>query len=260
MTPEAQFSSQVEDNIRRMSEDADLGKMSLDWMIYCGGTYGYSYNFSWLGRPVIQYPADTVGLQEIIWRTRPDLIIETGIAHGGSLILSASLLAMLDYTDAVREGRSLNPMESRRKVVGLDIDIRAHNRRAIEAHPLSHLIEMIEGSSTASEIVEETRRRSERYERVMVCLDSNHTHEHVLAELRAYAPLVTPDCYCIVFDTVIEDVPAGWFTDRPWDKGNNPKTAVFEFLRDNGDFEIDHSIHEKLQITVARDGFLKRLG
>lgn len=259
MTPEARFSSQVEDNIRRMSEDFDLGKMSLDWMIYCGGNYGYSYNFSWLGRPIIQYPADTVGLQEIIWRTRPDLIIETGIAHGGSLILSASLLAMLDYTDAARDGRILNPKESRRKVIGLDIDIRAHNRRAIEAHPLSHLIEMIEGSSISPEVIEATIRSATGYERIMVCLDSNHTHEHVLGELNAYAPLVSPGCFCVVFDTLIEDVPAGWFVDRPWDKGNNPKTAVVEFLKSNHDFQIDYSIHQKLQITVARDGFLRRL-
>ncbi len=259
MNPEAQFKLQVEDNIQRMSDDPDMWSKSLDWMFYCGGTYGYSYNFSWLGRPIIQYPADTVGLQELIWKTRPDLIIETGIAHGGSLVLSASMLALLDYADAVAGGSSLNPRESKRKVIGLDIDIRAHNRDAIEAHPLSHLIEMIEGSSISPEVVERVLKSAEGYERVMVCLDSNHTHEHVLGELRAFAPLVTTGCYCVVFDTVIEDVPAGWFKDRPWDKGNNPKTAVYAYLGENSDFEIDKSFHEKLQTTVARDGFLRRM-
>lgn len=220
----------------------------------------YSYNFFWAGRPIIQYPQDMVALQEIVWATRPDLIIETGIAHGGSLILSASLLAMLDYCDAAEAGESLDPARPRRKVLGIDIDIRPHNRAAIEAHPLAARIEMIEGSAIAPEVMAQVRARAEGAGRVMVCLDSNHTHDHVLAELEAYADLVTPGCYCIVFDTVVEDLPAEMAGDRPWGPGDNPKTAVHAWLPDNPDFEIDHGMDAKLLISVAPDGYLRRKG
>ena len=231
----------------------------------------YSYTFSWLSRPIIQYPQDMVAMQELIWSVKPDLIIETGIAHGGSLILSASMLAMIDYCEAAEAGKPLDPKASRRRVLGLDIDIRAHNRAAIEAHPMSHRIDMIQGSSVAADIVAQVHEIAKGYLRVLVCLDSNHTHDHVLAELEAYAPLVGPDSYCIVFDTVIEDMPDDMFSDRPWGKGNNPKTAAREYLRrlkEEGrtaadgaplHFEIDKMIENKLLITVAPDGYLKRI-
>jgi len=230
----------------------------------------YSYNFFWLGRPIIQYPQDMAALQEIIWAARPDLIIETGIAHGGSLLLSASMLALLDYCDAVEGGHVMDPRACRRRVLGIDIDIRAHNRAAIEAHPMAHRIDMIEGSSVSPEVVARVREAASRYERVMVILDSNHTHEHVLAELEAYAPLTSRGSYCVVFDTVVEDLPDAMFPDRPWGKGNNPKTAVWEYLRllgsegrkamDGADLtlEVDTGIEDKLLITVAPDGYLKR--
>ena len=231
----------------------------------------YSYNFFWMGRPIIQYPQDMVALQELIWEVRPDLIVETGIAHGGSLILSASMLALLDYCDAVEAGRALVPRDCRRRVLGIDIDIRAHNRAAIEAHPMAHRVDMIEGSSVAPEVVAQVREVATRHERVMIILDSNHTHEHVLAELEAYAPLTSPGSYCVVFDTVVEDLPEAMFPDRPWGKGDNPKTAVWEYLRllgsegrkasDGADLalEIDRTIEGKLLITVAPDGYLKRI-
>jgi len=218
----------------------------------------YSYNFFSLGRPIIQYPQDMVAIQELIWRIKPDFVIETGIAHGGSLILSASMLALLDYCEAVEAGRPLDPATTRRRVLGIDIDIRAHNRAAIEAHPMSHRIDMLQGSSIAPEMIAEVRKRAERHERIVVFLDSNHTHEHVLAELEAYAPLVSPSSYCVVFDTVIEDLPAGMYPDRPWDVGNNPKTAVREFLSRNHDFEVDEDMGAKLLITVAPGGYLRR--
>lgn len=218
----------------------------------------YSYNFSALGRPIIQYPQDMVAIQELIWMTKPDLVIETGIAHGGSLILSASMLALLDYCDAVEAGQTLDPKTPRRRVLGIDIDIRAHNRAAIEAHPMAHRIDMIQGSSIAPEIVAEVHKRAAGNERVLVILDSNHTHEHVLTELDAYASLVSPGSYCVVFDTVIEDLPAGMYPDRPWDVGNNPKTAVHEFLSRNRDFEVDEDMEAKLLITVAPGGYLRR--
>ncbi len=202
---------------------------------------------------------------------RPDLIIETGIAHGGSLILSATMLSLLDYCDAVEAGKVLDPKATRRRVLGIDIDIRAHNRAAIEAHPMAHRIDMIQGSSIAADVVERVRGIAKGYARVMVCLDSNHTHEHVLAELEAYAPLTSQGSYCCVFDTVVEDLPPQANANRPWGKGDNPKTAVWEYLkrlekegREAADgaalgFEIDRSIENKLLLTVAPDGYLRRV-
>ena len=219
----------------------------------------YSYNFAWQGRPIIQYPQDIVAIQELIWSTKPDLIIETGIAHGGSLILSASLLALLDLAEAVEAGTNLDPRSSRRLVLGIDIDIRAHNRAAIEAHPLASRIRMIQGSSIDPDVIAQVHDIAAGYERILICLDSNHTHDHVLAELEAYAPLVSQGSYCIVFDTIIEDLPADMFPNRPWGPGNNPKTAVWEYLKSHPEFEIDRDIQHKLLITVAPDGYLRRL-
>ena len=230
----------------------------------------YSYNFKWLSRPIIQYPQDIVAMQELIWQIKPDLIIETGIAHGGSLIMNASMLALLDYCEAVEDGKTLDPRATHRRVLGIDIDIRPHNRAAIEAHSMSHRIDMIQGSSIAPEVIAQVQEIAKDYKRVLVCLDSNHTHEHVLAELEAYAPLTSKGSYCCVFDTLIEDMPNEMFQDRPWGKGNNPKTAVLEYLKRlqgegrkavDGDplrFEIDKMIENKLLITVAPDGYLKR--
>ena len=212
-----------------------------------------------MSRPIIQYPQDMVAMQELIWRVRPDLIIETGIAHGGSLIFSASMLALLDMADAIESGVTLDPAKSNRKVLGIDIDIRAHNRAAIEAHPMASRIQMIQGSSIATEIVAQVHEIAADYQRVLVCLDSNHTHAHVLAELHAYAPLTSMGSYCVVFDTIVEDVPADMFPDRPWGPGDNPKTAVREYLKTHTEFEIDKSIQHKLAITVAPDGYLRRL-
>lgn len=219
----------------------------------------YSYNFLWHGRPIIQYPQDMVAMQELVWATRPDLIIETGIAHGGSLVLSASLLTMLDYADAVASGDMLDPRAPRRRVLGIDIDIRQHNRAAILAHPLAGRIDMLQGSSIDPDIIEQVTQIARGFERVMVCLDSNHTHDHVLAELQAYAPLVSPDCYCVVFDTVIEELPTQAYPDRPWDVGNNPRTAVKAYLATHAEFAVDDDIESKLLITVAPGGYLRRL-
>jgi cephalosporin hydroxylase len=219
----------------------------------------YSYNFSALGRPIIQYPQDIVAMQELIYTVKPDLIIETGIAHGGSLIMSASMLALLDVCDAISDGTAFDPRMSRRKVLGIDIDIRSHNRVAIEAHPMASRIQMIQGSSIAPEIIEEVHEIAQSYDRILVCLDSNHTHEHVLAELLAYASLTSVGSYCIVFDTIVEDIPPNLISERPWGPGNSPKTAVWEFLKSHPDFEIDKLVQNKLLITVAPDGYLKRI-
>jgi cephalosporin hydroxylase len=219
----------------------------------------YSYNFAWQGRPIIQYPQDMVAMHELIWQIKPDLIIETGIAHGGSLVFSASQLAQLDICDAIESGTSIDPKSSKRKVLGIDIDIRPHNRAAIESHPMSSRIQMIQGSSIAPEIIAQVKEIAKGFNRILVCLDSNHTHDHVLAELHAYAQLTSVGSYCCVFDTIVEDLPKEMFPDRPWGPGDNPKTAVWEYLKTHPEFEIDKSIQNKLLITVAPDGYLKRL-
>ena len=209
----------------------------------------YSYNFSWLGRPIIQYPQDIVAMQELIWSLQPELIVETGIAHGGSLIFSASMLEL----NAACGG----PADAR--VVGIDIDIRAHNRSAIEAHPMCRRITMLEGSSVAPGIVAQVRAMAAGKKSVLVCLDSNHTHAHVLAELEAYAPLTTVGSYCVVFDTIVEDLPKPLSGDRPWGPGDNPKTAVREYLAAHPEFETDRAIDHKLLIGVAPEGYLRRV-
>lgn len=218
----------------------------------------YSYNFFWMGRPIIQYPQDIIAMQELVWRTRPDVIVETGIAHGGSLILSASLLAMLDICDATEAGAVLNPCHPKRRVVGVDIDIRAHNRAAVEAHPMSKRITMIQGSSVDPNIVSQVRAVVGDAKRVLVCLDSNHTHDHVYQELLAYAPMVTPGSYCVVFDTLIENLSDEMFPDRLWSIGDNPMTAVHAFIQGNNQFDIDEAMDAKLQISAAPRGYVRR--
>ena len=252
------FKREVAESITNMGADADLQALSRIWLQHIS-EHRYSHNFQWLGRPIIQVPQDVTAIQEIVWQVRPDLIIETGIAHGGSLILSASMLALLDMCDAIKAGEMMDPRQSKRKVLGIDIDIRAHNQAAIEAHPMASRIQMIEGSSIAPEVIHQVQQVAKDYGRVLVCLDSNHTHEHVLAELEAYASLTSIGSYCVVFDTLVEDMPKEMFPDRPWGTGNNPKTAVWEYLKSHPEFEIDKAIQHKLLITVAPDGYLKRI-
>lgn len=204
----------------------------------------YSYNFSWMGRPIIQYPQDMIAMQELIWDIKPDLIIETGIAHGGSLIYYASLLELI----------------GKGEVLGIDIDIREHNRIEIEKHPMFKRIKMFEGSSVSAEMAERVRQYASGKETILVSLDSNHTHEHVLQELEIYAPFVSKDSYIVVFDTIVENLPEGYFSQqRPWGISNNPKTAVLDFLKKNEAFVIDYSIDNKLLISVAPEGYLKRI-
>lgn len=234
-------------------------------------SHKYAHNFSWMGRPILQVPQDVYAIQELVWTVKPDLIIETGIAHGGSLVLSASLLALLDYCDAVAGVKPLDIEKPSRKVLGIDIEIRPHNRKALDEHPMRRYIEMLEGSSVAPEIADKVRARAADFNRVMVFLDSNHTHDHVLGELLAYAPLVSPGSYCVVWDTGVEDLPAEMVADRPWGKGNSPKSAAFAYLDMLKDgkilasdglplsFEIDKMIEYKIAITAANDGFLKRV-
>lgn len=259
MTPEEQFAQERHDRLAAYAQDKPFQQLSRQWLQESMAKK-YVYNFDWLGRPIIQYPQDMVGVQQLVWQVRPDLIIETGIAHGGSLVLSASMLALLDMCDAIEAGTTLDPRRSARKVIGIDIDIREHNRAAIEGHPMASRIQMIQGSSIAPDVVRQVHAAAQGHRKVLVMLDSMHTHDHVLGELNAYAPLVTPESYCVVFDTFVDDMPPGFFADRPWDVGNNPKTAVREWLRGHSEFEVDVDVETCLQVTVAPSGFLRRRG
>jgi cephalosporin hydroxylase len=241
MSEVAKFFAEVQKNIESLDQDSSIHGLSNIWLREVI-RYKYTYNFTWMGLPIIQLPQDVFAMQEIIWRVKPDLIIETGIAHGGSLIFSSSMLELIGG-----EGQ----------VLGIDVDIRQHNRVEIEKHPMFKRITMIEGSSIDKEIVKQVYNFAQDKRRVLVVLDSNHTHDHVLKELELYSPLVTKDSYLVVFDTAVEDMPEDFFPDRPWGKGDNPKTAVWEFLKTNKRFEIDKNMEAKLLITVAPDGYLK---
>mgnify|MGYP001345216813 CR=1 FL=1 len=237
------FKKEVKERINSQGNDLELKSLANKW-VEKSMKKKYVYNFSWLGRPIIQYPEDIMALQEIIWDVNPDLIIETGIAHGGSIIFSASMLKLLG---------------GKRKVIGIDIDIRQHNRKEIENHPVYDMISLVEGSSVEKRTLKKVEDLSKGFKNVLVILDSMHTHDHVLEELRLYSKFVSKNSYLIVLDTFVEDMPANFFDNRPWDVGNNPKTAVHEFIKGNKDFKIDKSIFNKLLISVGPDGFLKRV-
>lgn len=243
MDPAKLFKQECDDRVRGYATNKPLLEAASDFM-EASTKAKYSYNFTWLGRPIIQYPQDILAMQEIIWRVQPDLIIETGIAHGGSLVFYASMLTLLGNAG---------------EVVGVDVDIRAHNRKAIESHPLSNRIQLLQGSSTAPQVIERIGELAKAHNTVLVVLDSNHTYEHVAAELKLYAPLVSVGSYCVVFDTIIESVPSDTYLDRPWGAGNNPMTAVKEFLEGNTKFVADIEIDRKLLISVAPSGYLQRI-
>ena len=235
-----EFEKENKKNIKLMSKNPKLKKITRSWFDLAF-KYQYSYHFTWLGRPIIQFPQDMVALQEIIWEIKPDIIIETGIAHGGSIIFSASMLQLI----------------GKGKVIGIDIDIRKQNRIEIEKHPSYKRIKMIEGSSVEPKIIKKVFSAVKNKKKIMLLLDSNHTHEHVLKELEAYSSLVKKGSYIIVFDTMVEDMPKNSFPNRPWNKKNNPKTAVREFLKKNKRFKVNKKFEEKLLITSSPDGFLE---
>jgi cephalosporin hydroxylase len=247
------FKLEVFDRIKLIGNRIDLKKIAHDFQ-HETGKFGYLYNFEWLGLPIIQYPQDVMALQEIIYKVKPDLIIEAGVARGGSLIFSASMLALLDMLDQRSDVEKCN-----RHVIGIDIDIRPHNRKNIENHPLSSYISLIQGSSIDLDTIAKVKAAAKGFAKVIVLLDSNHTHDHVLAELKAYSELVSVGSYLIVYDTVVEHSPPGYYEGKLWNRGNSPLTAVRQFLTDTKNFEIDESIPNKLLITVAPDGFLRRI-
>lgn len=241
--PVEEFKEETKNRIASNGANVALKKAACEFNVESHRTQ-YSYNFLWMGRPIIQYPQDIMAMQEIIWEVKPDLIIETGIAHGGSLIYYASLLELIGNGE----------------VLGIDIDIRRHNKKEIEAHPMYKRIKMLEGSSVSKEIIEQVKTIAKGKKNILVSLDSNHAYEHVLQELQLYSPFISMNSYIVVFDTIVENLPEGYFSHkRPWGIGNNPKTAVHEFLRENKQFEIDETIDNKLLISVAPQGYLKRI-
>jgi cephalosporin hydroxylase len=242
MDPIAQFNQEKKERIANNKTDNIFQEVTRKW-VDISFEKKYQYNFTWLGRPIIQYPQDIIAMQEVIWDVKPDLIIETGIAHGGSIIFSASMLEII----------------GKGEVLGIDIDIRAHNRKEIEKHPMFKRISMIEGSSTSDDVVAKVKNVVKGKKAVLVFLDSNHTHEHVLKELNIYSQFVNIGSYIIAFDTFVEDLPQRLHQDRPWGHGNNPKTAVKEFLSTNDHFVVDETFEGKLVITSAPRGFLKRI-
>lgn len=240
MNPHHEFQQRNRIFTQKMCDDQHLVDLTQKWFERAS-IYEYSYHFTWLGRPIIQFPQDIIALQEIIWQVKPDLIIETGIAHGGGLIFYASMMELLGGNG---------------QVLGIDIDIRAHNRVEIEKHPMFKRISMIQASSTAPEVIKQVEKYVQGKRCVMVCLDSNHSHDHVLKEMQLYSPFVHKGSYLVVLDTIVEDIPK-IAVNRPWGKGNNPKTAVWEFLKTNDRFQADRDIEDKLLITVAPNGYLK---
>ena len=252
--PISLFEKDCFEETQMQSKDNMLKELSHKWLNHSWKNK-YTYHFSWLGRPIIQMPQDILALQEIIWKVKPDLIIETGIAHGGSVCLSASLLALLEIDDLKKNPKS----KLNRKVIGIDIDIRKHNKEKIEKHFLADKIEMIEASSVEIKTFEKVEKISKNYSKILVILDSNHTEEHVLQELMLYGSLVSKNSYCIVFDTIISEMAPEFSNNRPWNKCNSPKTAINKFLKKDKKFIVDNSIDNKLLISMAPGGFLKKV-
>lgn len=248
MNDELEFADAVKSRIAAQGKDTNL-VTSAEKFLEAGLRTKYIYNFSWLGRPIIQTPQDIVALQEVVFRTKPDVIIDIGIARGGSIVFFASMLEL----------NALYGGNEDATVLGIEIDLRYQNRDAIKDSPLSKRIELIDGSSLSPEVISQVAGYISNKKTVMVCLDSLHTHAHVLAELNVYSKFVTSGAYCIVFDTSIEGMDDSLFEDRPWKTGNSPGSAVKEFLSREDDFLIDESINDQLIITMNKNGYLKRI-
>jgi len=239
MKKNKEFEIYVEKNIEKIKKNKKFIKSSKNWSLLAS-KIKYHYNFSWFGLPIIKFPNDILVMQEIIWKVKPDVIIETGIARGGSLIFFASLMKLINKTG---------------KVIGIDIDIRKHNKIALKKHFLAKNIKLIEGSSTSIEVIKKIKKHLTK-KKVLVVLDSMHTEKHVLNELAIYSKLVSKNSYLIVQDTFVEFFPKNHFKNRPWDKGNNPLTAIKKFLKSNKNYSIDENISAKAGITENPMGYL----
>lgn len=238
-----EFAKKARTQALALGQDRTVFDSSID-ILLAANKYDYAYLWTWMGIPIIQLPADIMATQEVIWATKPDVIIETGVARGGSMVFMASLLELLGNG----------------KVIGVDIDIRAHNRDSIERNPLAKRISLIEGPSTSSSVVDKVRSKIPPGASVMVILDSDHSRDHVLAELRAYASLVTPGCYLVVADTLLGELqPDAELRNRSkaWGKGNEPLSALKIFLEESDRFEVDPVINGKLILSSSTGGYLR---
>lgn len=240
--PVASHLAAVEANIARLGRATELQATSARWRQQTHALH-YDDNFTWLGQPIRQLPQDIMALQEIIWRTRPDLIIETGMAQGGSLALFASLLQLLGDNGLA---------------VGIDIDVSDHTRAALANHPLAHRMAIVQGSSTDADVASAMRLSAGNRRCVMVVLDSHQDEAHVLRELQLYAPLVTPGSYLVVCDTIVDHLEAGSDANAPWGPGNSPRSALVKYLATDDRFEIDHRIDQQLLLTNCPGGYLRR--
>ena len=223
------------------SNNLEFQAASSDWMQLAVDNK-YSHQFDWLGVPIIQMPEDLIIFQEIVYKTRPDLIIETGVARGGSIIFWASIQKLCGITG---------------KVLGVDVDIRQHARSAINDSNFKDEIDLIEGSSIEDKVVDQVKKIISQHKRIMVVLDSNHTHEHVLSELEIYSKFVSKDCFLLVLDTVIDDLKVD--STRPWGPGSSPKSAAKEFmLKTSEDFINEQSYENRALLSVAPNGYWRK--
>jgi cephalosporin hydroxylase len=238
-----EFEDEKSRQSRAMGRDVDVFQQSLK-LITALDAYGYSYLWSWMGVPIIQMPADVMATQEVIWATKPDIIIETGVARGGSVLFMASLLEII----------------GKGKVIGVDIDIRAHNREAIETHPMSKRVVLLEGGSVDEVTLARVRAEIPDGASVMVVLDSDHSRQHVLAECRAYGPMVTPGCYMVVADTVVGHVTeenAPRKRSKVWFKGDEPLSALQDYMSETNRFEVDEALNGKLVMSSSPGGYVR---
>jgi cephalosporin hydroxylase len=252
-----QYDKKYYERVEIQNNDTIRGK-TFDWM-FDKTMWKYQYNFNWLNFPIVQYPQDVLAFQELIWYAKPDLIIETGVSQGGSVMFSASILAMIEYEEAYKNNTLLDPNNPNRMVLGIDIFLEEHTKKELENNALSKRIKILNGSSTDESIIKQVHEYSKNFNNIMVFLDSDHRCKHVLEELNNYASLVTIGNYCIVGDTIVEYMPEGAYVSRGWGRGNNPKNAVDLYLKENDLFEIDETIQNKLLITSCINGFLKRV-
>ncbi len=235
-----QFDADKIKNATSLGKDEELQKLALE-LIEKSDKHYHAYQWTWLDLPIIQSTEDILAAQELVWKVKPDVIIETGIAWGGSIVFYASLLQLI----------------GKGKIVGIDVALPQKNIDKIMSYPFSDRIELIQGSAVDQSIVDLAASHIKEGQTVMLMLDSNHTHEHVLKELEMYSHLVTKDSYIIVSDTIVEDIPTQEHRPRPWGPGDNPKTAVNAFLKGNDRFVLDEYYNNKILVTFDKGGYLR---
>ena len=245
------FQKQRVSYAKQLATRRDILDNSIEWMNQTA-PFKYVYNWDWAGVPVIQFPQDLIALHEVIWKTEPDVIIETGVARGGSLLFSASMLALLD----IKEKLSFDMHKTMRRVIGIDIDIRHHCIEAISSSPFSPMVSLVHGDSASPSVIKEAVAEIQKEQKVMVILDSCHSYQHVLSELHLLVPYVSSGCYLVVGDTSLEYATEANNAHKPWSTANSPLTAIQAYLASNpGSLEQDTLIKTKLLISSQHEGY-----